>query len=39
MTVQTFFGCLLYWAMEQGEENLADQMKLTMDLFFEGITC
>ncbi len=38
MTVQTFFGCLLYWAMEQGEENLADQMKLTMDLFFEGIT-
>ncbi|MDF2669326.1 MAG: TetR/AcrR family transcriptional regulator [Paenibacillus sp.] len=38
MTVQAFFGCLLFWAMEQGEEKLADQMKLTMELFFAGVT-
>lgn len=37
MAVQSFFGCLLFWAMEQGEAELEVQMERTMDVFFSGV--
>jgi AcrR family transcriptional regulator len=37
LAVQSFFGCLLFWAMEQGEEKLDVQMERTMDVFFAGV--
>lgn len=38
LAVQSFFGCLQFWAMEQGDERLDVQMKLTMEVFFAGVT-
>jgi hypothetical protein len=37
MAVQSFFGVLLFWAMEQGDDHLGEQMALGMELFFDGI--
>lgn len=37
MAVQSFFGCLLFWAMEQGDERLDVQMERTMEVFFAGV--
>ncbi|SFJ01660.1 transcriptional regulator, TetR family [Paenibacillus sp. UNC496MF] len=34
---QTYFGTLVIWAMEAGDEPLATRMTMTFELFFKGI--
>lgn len=38
LAVQTYFGVLMSWALGIGEEELADQMALTFEVFVLGIT-
>ncbi|WP_219640420.1 TetR/AcrR family transcriptional regulator [Cohnella sp. CFH 77786] len=37
LAVQTYFGVLMSWAIEQGEPELADQMALTFEVFIRGM--
>jgi len=38
MAIQTFFGALYFWSMEQGDAKLSDHVALTMELFFDGVS-
>ncbi|WP_127580102.1 TetR/AcrR family transcriptional regulator [Paenibacillus koleovorans] len=35
--VQSFFGSMLFWCMEQGEEQLEAQMRVTMEVTLAGL--
>lgn len=37
LAVQTYFGVLMNWCLEDGKGSLSDQMSLTFDLFIHGI--
>ncbi|BBH24899.1 TetR family transcriptional regulator [Paenibacillus baekrokdamisoli] len=37
LALQTYFGALIVWSMEDKEEPIMDQLALTFDLFFKGI--
>lgn len=37
MAVQTFYGTLLHYALEQGDDHVGEQMALTFQVFFKGI--
>lgn len=37
LAVQTYFGVLMSWALEQGEPELVDQMALTFEVFIRGM--
>jgi hypothetical protein len=37
LAVQTYFGVLMSWALEQGDPELADQMALTFEVFLHGM--
>jgi AcrR family transcriptional regulator len=37
LALQTYFGALIVWSMDDHKELIADQMALTFDLFFRGI--
>jgi AcrR family transcriptional regulator len=38
LAVQTYFGALIVWSMSDEEEGINEQIALTFDLFFKGIT-
>lgn len=38
LAVQTYFGVLTSWALEQGDPDLAEQMMLTFEIFVNGIS-
>lgn len=38
LAVQTYFGVLMSWALDQGERELADQMALSFEIFVQGIS-
>jgi hypothetical protein len=38
MAIQTYYGVLITWCFNQGDDNLAIQMALSFDLFFKGVT-
>lgn len=38
LAVQTYFGVLMSWALEQGEQELFDQMALSFEVFIQGIS-
>lgn len=38
LALQTYIGTLIVWSMDDREEPINDQMALTFDLFFKGIT-
>lgn len=38
LAVQTYFGVLMSWALEQGESELSDQMALAFEIFVQGIS-
>ncbi|WP_276354748.1 TetR/AcrR family transcriptional regulator [Cohnella caldifontis] len=38
LAIQTYYGVLMSWALEQGEAELADQMMLTFEVFVRGIS-
>ncbi|GAA0835044.1 TetR/AcrR family transcriptional regulator [Paenibacillus glucanolyticus] len=38
MAVQTYDGILLYWSKGLGDDKLSNQMAMTFELFFKGIT-
>ncbi len=38
LAVQTYFGVLMSWALEQGEQELPDQMALSFEIFVQGIS-
>lgn len=38
LATQTYFGVLMSWALGIGEEELADQMALTFEVFLHGIS-
>jgi AcrR family transcriptional regulator len=37
LAIQTYYGVLMSWALEQGESDLADQLMVTFDVFVRGI--
>ncbi|MFC5648166.1 TetR/AcrR family transcriptional regulator [Paenibacillus solisilvae] len=38
LSLQTYFGALIVWSMDDQDDPITDQMALTFDLFFKGIT-
>jgi len=38
LAVQTYFGVLMSWALEEGEQVLSDQMALSFEIFVQGIS-
>lgn len=37
LAVQTYFGTLMMWSLDQGDEKLNEQLAITFELFFAGI--
>jgi len=38
LAVQTYFGVLMSWSLEQGEAELLDQMALSFEIFIHGLS-
>jgi AcrR family transcriptional regulator len=38
LAVQTYFGTLMSWAIDQGEPEFADQIAITFEVFIQGIS-